>query len=730
MVVSKQKIRETLFEPLKKEKILKALSIRETLSGLLKKEKILKCIFVAVIIWMGVYRLGELTMPIILDDEFGYWSNSMLFSGKDWTSLTNRINYYSYGYSLILCIVQKVAAFRGYGWTDLYKVAVAFNIIFVVAGYLLSVKIAERYMKHLNWIMIPAVCFVAAIYPSNMLYTHVTLTECTLSFLFWVFAYTMMRVTDKPSVANHIGLAAIAIYMYTVHQRTLGLVLTAVLMIIILRLLKRNSLRQTTAFLGSVYILYILHSIVKSYVRNVNYLGKTPTGMGEILSGALTKSVLVMLIVIAALILWLYILEKGKIKLGLVLVAVAIAAVCGALSMGLNLVETPEGDREAILAINELSGQIGVLKKVFTKYGLIRLGTSIVGKWYYLAAATGLVICWGLRDLFLNAIFLAVDGCKRLVATLRGKEHIVSAKAREDFGEHLFLLGMFLSFASAFMINALYKEGFYKVDDLINGRYVEYLIGFVLVYSIERMLADRYWLWCWIVFFVAYLAAGAYCQYAFDELQRTEYELIHATVFGRVFWNYESPTGKIKEVARYVVPLAAGFVLIFKAGSSGIMKNRLVTFRLIVALILPVAAWNHIYTEIVDHYVVVRNQKQSGAAPQIAEWVRRLSGGENIYFITDGLSHRQGEILQYMMGPEKMILTDFGSTNFGEDAMFILNINLLDTDIIKERCEIVDTKGSYALAVNNEQSLMQRWQWYAERLKPQPIQYIEYIEEN
>lgn len=258
MVVSKQKIRETLF-------------------GLFRKEKILKYIFAAVIVWMGVYRLGELTMPIILDDEFGYWSNSMLFSGKDWTDLTGRINYYSYGYSLILCIVQKVAAFRGYGWTDLYKVAVAFNIIFVVIGYLLSVKIAERYMKHLNWVMIPAVCFVAAIYPSNMLYTHVTLTECTLSFLFWIFAYTMMRVIDKPSVANHIGLAAIVIYMYTVHQRTLGLVLTAVLMIIILRLLKRNRLCQTTAFLGSVYILYTLHSIVKSYVRNVNYLGKTPS---------------------------------------------------------------------------------------------------------------------------------------------------------------------------------------------------------------------------------------------------------------------------------------------------------------------------------------------------------------------------------------------------------------------------------------------------------------------
>lgn len=711
MVVSKQKIRETLF-------------------GLFRKEKILKYIFAAVIVWMGVYRLGELTMPIILDDEFGYWSNSMLFSGKDWTDLTGRINYYSYGYSLILCIVQKVAAFRGYGWTDLYKVAVVFNIIFVVIGYLLSVKIAERYMKHLNWVMIPAVCFVAAIYPSNMLYTHVTLTECTLSFLFWIFAYTMMRVIDKPSVVNYIGLAAIVIYMYTVHQRTLGLVLTAVLMIIILRLLKRNRLCQTTAFLGSVYILYMLHSIVKSYVRNVNYLGKTPSDMAEILSAALTKSMLVIFVVIVAVILWLYILEKGKVKLGLVLLASAIVIICGAVSMGLNLVETPEGGRESILAINELSGQIGVLKNVFTKYGLIRLGTSIVGKWYYLAAATGLVICWGLRDLFFNAIFLFVDGCRRFIRAIMGKEHDISVRIRADFGAHIFLLGMFLSFASAFMIDALYKEGFYKVDDLINGRYVEYLIGFVLIYSIDRMMADRHWIWFWMVYLGAYLAAGAYCQYAYDQLQRTEYELIHAVVFGRIFWNYESPTGKIKEVARYVVPLAASFVLLARVASSGNKGSRLVTLRLVIALMLPVAAWNHIYTEIVDHYVVVRNQKQSGAAPQIAEWVRRLSGGENIYFITDGLSHRQAEILQYMMGSEKMILTDFGSANFGEDAMFILNINLLDTDIIKERCEVVDTKGSYALAVNNEQSLMERWQWYAERLKPQPIQYIEYHEEN
>ena len=700
------------------------------LKALLAKDKIVEYVFAAIIIWMGSYKLSELTMPIILDDEFGYWSNSMLMTGQDWTNLTGRINYYSYGYSLILCLVRKVAAFRGYGWTDLYKVAVAFNIAFVVAGYFLAIKVAQRCMKHMNKIMIAAVCFAAVIYPSNMLYTHITLTECTLTFLFWLFAFTMMRVIDKPSIANHVGLAFLAIYMFSVHQRTLGLIITSVMIVLVLRVLRMNSLRQTVSFLGSVYIFYVLHSMIKSYVKNVNYLGKPSPNFQELLSSVFTKPVVILFVALFAAVVWLYILDKGKMKLSLVLLAIAVLAAIGIVIKSMGGTAAAGSEREFQLAINELSGQIGVLKRVFTKYGMIRLGTSIVGKLYYLAASTGLIICWGLRDLFLNAIYLFADGCKRFFQAVRGKEQTVGSRVQEDIKRHLFLLGMFLAFASAFMICALYKEGFYKVDDLINGRYIEYLIGFTLIYSVDRLMADRYWLVFWGIFLGAYLAAGAYCQYAYDQLQRTEYELIHAVVFGRIFWNYESPTGKIRQVAGYVVPLTAGFVMVFRAGLFRIKKEWLMTCRLFLALLFPVIAWNHIYTEIVDNYVVVRNVKQSGAAPQIAEWVHRLSDGETIYFITDGLSNRQAEILQYMCGDEKMVLSDFGSTNFGEDALFILNIKLLDDDIIKENCEVVDTKGSYALVVNNSQKLMERWQWYVERMKPQPIEYIEYIEEN
>lgn len=110
------------------------------------------------------------------------------------------------------------------------------------------------------------------------------------------------------------------------------------------------------------------------------------------------------------------------------------------------------------------------------------------------------------------------------------------------------------------MISAIYKEGFYKNDDLFNGRYVEFTIGFLLLYSLERLLNDKKWVRKALLCMVLYIAAGRLCQYAIDELGRTEFELAHCVMFGRVVWNYEVPIGKVREVEGYIFPLAICFL--------------------------------------------------------------------------------------------------------------------------------------------------------------------------
>ena len=79
---------------------------------------------------------------------------------------------------------------------------------------------------------------------------------------------------------------------------------------------------------GSVYIFYVLHSMIKSYVKNVNYLGKPSPNFQELLSSVFTKPVVILFVALFAAVVWLYILDKGKLKLSLVLLGIAVLAAC------------------------------------------------------------------------------------------------------------------------------------------------------------------------------------------------------------------------------------------------------------------------------------------------------------------------------------------------------------------------------------------------------------------
>lgn len=673
------------------------------------KEVLLQIIFAIIIFVFGIYRINEVYMPVILDDEFGYWSNSELILGGDWTSITGNVAYYSYGYSLILCLVRFFAFFRGNSWQVIYQTAVLFNVFFLICSYFISVKLVKRYMKKMNWIIRSAVCFAVTIYPSGMLYTHVTLSECTLILVFWLFLYNLMYVIEKPKTGNYISFAFLTIYLYAVHQRTIGLILAAIFMVLYLRLIRKNKLVHAYSFGVTLYLFYLLHSVIKMYIKNRNYLGLADTSMKDCIYSVLSVKQLIFAGILVAIFIWLYLLEKRRFKIASVYLLCLV--VSGAAVLWWKYCNPGDAGfvDEARLSTNELSGQIGVIKRIFTTNGLIRLGTSIAGKWYYLTASTGLVICWGLMYLTANFVGVLKDSVLRAVNAVRHKQHISDKRLQEDFERNIFLCGTFLCFAAAFMVSAIYKEGLYKVDDLINGRYVEYLIGIVLIYSIDCIIWNKHWIRYTIIFLSAYLLVGKYCQYVYDELQRTEYELIHAVVFGRIFWNYESPTGKIRLVAQYVVPLSLAFMVIAKLWDSKFCNDKIKTARLLLALLIPVISWNHIYTEIVDNYVVSRNEKQSGAMPKVAGWCDVLSGDAQIYFVSDYLSYKQAEIIQYMLQHKDIAFTNISEVDFDEDAVFIINNRYLEEPAIVEKCEVVTSVGSYAVLVNKSGRTMQNW---------------------
>lgn len=693
---------------------------------------LLSCIPALVIFLLATYRLSETGQPILFNDEIGYWSNSAFFLGMDWTSVTGKINYYSYGYSLLLMPLQALARTFYWNWDRLYHAAVIMNGLFLAMSYGIALKLTGRYLPGLSRLVRTAACFVVCTYSAYIVYAHIAWTECTLVFFFWVFLYVMMLVTDRPTVGNHVAFAIVAFYLYTVHQRSLGIVVTSGLVVLCMRLLRKNQLKDTAAFLGSLYLCGLVHSMVKWNLQHVNYLGEEPAAFQELIGHAFTGAAKLFLVAGFLLLLLLYLIEKRKYKILLALLAAGVLLAAGLFysqnrggeaahgAAAGEMTDSPAADTsgeivDTRISVNDFSGQWGVVRDLFTMNGLIRLGISIVGKWFYLASATGFVICWGIAGLCKSACLLCRDVMRRIWRGYRRKEE-EAVRSDGDAAllcERIWLFGVLMAWFSTFMISAIYKEGFYKNDDLFNGRYAEYTIGFLLLYGLNCLINDKKWVRKVLLVMVLYIAAGHLCQYAIDEIGRTEFELAHCVMFGRMVWNYEVPVGKVRVVEGYILPLAIWFFVVLKLLCGRFPRG--MAARAVLALAIPLVAWSYLGKSIVDHYVVVRNEKQAEPLPQFAAWIDVLGReDEKVYYITDSANQRYAGALQYMLLDRPVIVTDLAQAPFEEDAFYVMRQEYIDTDQVAGHCEMVMASARYLLLINRNGELMERWRPFTE----------------
>lgn len=674
------------------------------------RELVLQCVLALVLFILYTYRLSEIGQPILFNDEIGYWSNSAFFMGMDWTSVTGRIGYYSYGYSLLLVLVRMLAPLFGWGWDGLYHAAVVMNAGFLVISYVLALKLAKRYLPEMNRYVRSIACFTVFTYSSLIVYAHITWTECTLTFCFWIFLYVMSRVTDKPGIGNHVAYAVVSFYMYTVHQRALGIVITSMIIVLYMRMLRRNRVRDVAAFLGSMYLCGLIHAMIKGNLQNVNYLGGEPADLSGLLGYAFTGRALFIFMAGIVLMIFLWLHDRRKTKTILALAAVGIAIAAGYLYYR-SIGPQPADDTAANtvtnrLSTNDFSGQWGVIKRLFSRDGMLRLGVSMAGKLFYMAAASGLVVCWGIYGLFGNAFALLRKHIRQFTAMLKGER----GRDADNFTweDRIWLLGMLFAWFGTFMISAIYKEGLYKNDDLFNGRYVEFTVGFLLLYSFNCLLIDKKWLRKVIIYVVLYIGAGYLCQYMVDGLKRTQFELAHCVMFGRVFWNYEVPYGKVKAISRYILPLGAAFLVVLKPLRERFSK--VAAARAILALMIPIVAWSYLGKRIVDVYVVVRNEKQAEPFVQFANWIRSLGSGENVYYILDYANAQAVGGLQYMLEDVPVTVTWLSEVSFTEDAFYVIRHQCEEEPAIVENCEVVLRLGGYRLLINKNQHLMERWE--------------------
>lgn len=155
---------------------------------------------------------------------------------------------------------------------------------------------------------------------------------------------------------------------------------------------------------------------------------------------------------------------------------------CASVAIGLGVSEVVRGQiTQALYTNKDLAGgnsyaaQTEKVAAVFTMDGVKRLLLSIVGKIYYLGTSTFLLFYWGIWFLI-----------KRL------KEYLIIIKEKKEQMLEATYVFLLLSFLGVLAISAITMMNFGRIDILMYGRYIEFLLGPVLICGIHELYGNKY----------------------------------------------------------------------------------------------------------------------------------------------------------------------------------------------------------------------------------------------
>lgn len=234
----------------------------------------------------GIYSFS------LFPDEFGYWAGAAKVLGYDFSEITSIGSFYSFGYSLILMPVMKIFSDSVLA----YRAAVVVNLLLQVSSFFIFTKIADRLFENTDRLTRAILSGIAVLYPSWVFYVQMTMSEALLFFMYTLVVFLMMFYLDNPSVYAGILVAIAAIYVYSVHMRTVGIpfaVICTILFDCVLRQ-KRHGSGKCFLIAGmSVSLIicgFILCLFLKKYMIGVLYSGgaKNVTAINDY-SGQMSK---------------------------------------------------------------------------------------------------------------------------------------------------------------------------------------------------------------------------------------------------------------------------------------------------------------------------------------------------------------------------------------------------------------------------------------------------------
>lgn len=207
-------------------------------------------LIVLIIFCIFEYGIEKICGFTLYPDEFGYWASAASVTGYDWSEVASLGSYYSFGYSLILIPILKMFS----GGVAAYRAAIFVNMLLMCVGFFLFGKMIEEIFPGTEAGIRVLISGAAVLYPAWIFYMQMTMAEAVLIFVFSLIVYVFYKFMVKQSISHAIALAALLIYGYSVHMRTIGVVAACVL-VLICRLISEKGNKKALLICFGVLVL-------------------------------------------------------------------------------------------------------------------------------------------------------------------------------------------------------------------------------------------------------------------------------------------------------------------------------------------------------------------------------------------------------------------------------------------------------------------------------------------
>lgn len=226
---------------------------------------LIKIALSGVLFFILLRNIDSLKEIWIINDEFGYWGAAAFFAGKDWSGLMGSTPYYAFGYGILLAPLYIL-----FNTPEMiYQGAIILNVCLVCGGFWLAVRFGNIMFPNLNRIFVIIVAFLISLYPNTVVQSQIAWPETLLMFLFWAIINILINIVNQGRKRSIVLLALVTGYMYTIHQRTIGIIVSTIVVLFLLAYTKKISWKKLGLFLGLLLSGVLLQVLAKGELKEI-----------------------------------------------------------------------------------------------------------------------------------------------------------------------------------------------------------------------------------------------------------------------------------------------------------------------------------------------------------------------------------------------------------------------------------------------------------------------------